>query len=100
MKITVTADDICNGVRENTHKCPIARAVSRVFNVPTDDVEVGDDENNNLKVKGDTYDLPEEAVEFFKAFDSSEPVNPFEFEIDDEPLERGSDDPDSEPEGD
>ena len=65
MKIEVTQDDIDNGVRHSTEKCPIALAATRALGGP---ILVHADGS------GDEID------KFIIAFDKGEPVSPFVFD--------------------
>lgn len=72
MKVTVTSEDIVNGARRLSDKCPVARALTRAFGAP---VSVGYATYGGV-VSGI---LPDEAMAFIKAFDNLLPVKPFEF---------------------
>ena len=75
--ITVTQEDIDQGIRESYYSCPIARAAERALKwrvmVYTDTILVGD--------SGCDYKLPESAQEFISRFDTGKPVKPFSFEV-------------------
>lgn len=80
-KISVTAEDIEKGARECEFSCPIALALRREFPktevcVDSIDIRVGD-----VSVK-----TPETAALFISDFDCGDEVEPFEFEIDLNPL--------------
>lgn len=83
MKIEVTQADIDKAMPCQAYDCPIAIAMSRVFNCPigvcldglwwlASDGELG---------PGDSHPLPPEAIEFALAFDEGKTVEPFTFKI-------------------
>lgn len=79
MRIDVSLSDIRLGIRRSHCDCPIALAIRRatgnhgVF-VAYNGVQIGD---------GMTY-LPIEATQFIVAFDNSENVQPFSFDLTEE----------------
>jgi hypothetical protein len=86
VKVSVTAEDIANGVQHDSMACPIYWAAERAL--PWVD-EVGS-WNIHLCVSPETdeewcipIDLPVEAQGFISRFDSEGPaaVKPFEFEV-------------------
>lgn len=86
LTVNVTSDDIKNGVRKDPRCCPIARAVNRTLDIE-DGVEVYEFyiQTDDYTITGygdihrEIYALPKNAVEFICDFDSSKPVEPFEF---------------------
>lgn len=92
--ISVSAEDIARGEREECETCPIALAIRRV--VPGTNVEVhyawvgfGDrytwrttPENGDRMLVPQRVPLPWKAREFVDRFDAGEPVEPFEFHLD------------------
>lgn len=80
--ITVTPEDILNGERADSCKCPIARALRRA--VPhSDGVEVCEHffVFHDNGIRWFTSLLPLEAVRFMEEFDAGGNVAPFEFQI-------------------
>jgi len=75
--IRVTRKDIENGQRRAASYCPIALAAKRVTRCPGSEIIVGTD----IRTAGHTYKTPKAACKFITAFDSGEPVEPFEFYI-------------------
>lgn len=74
--ITVTAEDIAQGLRLSPSACPIAKAVYRA----TDWAVLVD--GTNLLTGGDgTVKLPTEAQTFINRFDNGMLVVPFSFEV-------------------
>lgn len=81
MTITVTQEDIDDGTKRSCHSCPVACAIARLKN------------NWNWHVHNDAVysvteckyvgDLPQEAIDFIKLFDSGHKrlVSPFTFEL-------------------
>lgn len=88
VKICVTEEDIKNGKFQSDSECPTALALRRELNDPSCDIHV-EDGNTGIyienRVTGEVlraergYRVIED---FIKAFDSHEPVTPFEVEID------------------
>lgn len=87
MKIIVTDDDIENGQRCRSVKCPIALAAARCF--PDKVVTVGPSDltvckdidsawNDPTNIK---YKLPDEARAAVARFDDNGTMKPFEFEL-------------------
>jgi hypothetical protein len=75
--IDVTQEDIDRGERAKCMRCPIARAMQRVF--PVNKVSVF---GAITWIGNDRYsDLPDEAQQFIMYFDEDEPVEPFSFTI-------------------
>jgi hypothetical protein len=78
LKVSVTQEDIFNGVPVMGRFCPIARALTRILGK----VSVG-----NVRVALDGGDrilfgvLPKIAQRFILDFDAGNPVHPFEFEL-------------------
>jgi hypothetical protein len=79
IKVTVTEDDIANGVAKDGSRCPVGLACKRA------DIDDPCFENPGLEYwagyKHLTVKLPKAAREFADAFDAGRPVQPFEFEI-------------------
>jgi hypothetical protein len=75
MFIEVTQDDINNGVRHSTCDCPIARAATRAFGIPT---QVG--YVSMCPAGFDAVYIPPVASDFISMFDMGVPVQPFPFE--------------------
>lgn len=84
--ITVLQDDIDNGEKKVPYKCAIARAAHRdLADLLSEDCTVHATTRLCLAVRGRTYmraDMPPEAVDFIRDFDSDAPVWPFKFEVD------------------
>jgi hypothetical protein len=74
-KITVTAADIQNGVREDGNCCAIALAARRVFHSRVEEIAV----EEWLTVGARTFTLPKNAIRFMDRFDNGQPVRPFSF---------------------
>jgi hypothetical protein len=75
MQITVTQEDISQGVRCSCNTCPVARAASRAFG---GNVLV---RTTDLLAFSRWYQLPTEATQFIADFDTNKPVQPFSFEV-------------------
>ena len=82
-QITVTQDDIDNGVKENPFKCPVSLAVQRAFK------DSGADEVSTsamgISVRTEDKEIsfanvPAIARLFYKAFDTGQYVSPFMFD--------------------
>ena len=82
--ITVTAEDIAQGVREDPERCALARAFQRVGLSARISAECDGWWADFSDANGDDdgVKLPPCAVTFAQAFDCSEPVEPFAFEVD------------------
>lgn len=76
MKVIVTQEDIDNGDRTQSARCPIALAISRAYGIKN--IAVGMDRVTGMSK---TRWLPIEAQNFVLAFDNGEPVEPFEFRL-------------------
>lgn len=76
--IHVTEEDIKNGERHDSRKCPIALACLRTINMTWFDLHI------KLLTIPDTNLLPGETGTFMPLFDAGKPVEPFSFEIPDE----------------
>ena len=83
MKISVTEQDIKKGFVGECRACPIALAIERATGrvgvaVARTYVNLGE-----IRATGyhDLADLPESARSFIQRFDSRNPVEPFEFEL-------------------
>lgn len=89
MTINVTAEDIALGCRHHAGKCPIARALNRVYG----HVWVG---SFSWCIKGATRHkrLPDEAADFIITFDNTGRALPFSFEV---PDDRPDSQPDTQP---
>lgn len=87
MKIQVTEEDIAKGERCSSAFCPIARAVKRVLGkdcaVGSATMTVFTPVKHEDFSAADFYELPPEARDFIRRFDSfdDEAVTPFEFEL-------------------
>ena len=77
MIITVTAEEIKRGNRQDCFKCPVARATSRATSKSAwvGYFTMGLDGRKARK-------LPKKVASFVSRFDSGKPVKPFSFEID------------------
>ncbi len=78
--INVTQEDIDNGLRTSSCKCPIARAAKREFGLPalispSFSLFLLKDYENIL------FSLPSSARDFINDFDGERPVKPFSFQI-------------------
>lgn len=81
MKISVTEEDIRTGVRRSCTTCPIANATRRVCGdkivwANTYTITIG-------LTEGKVFKTPGKAKEFILDFDNGNPVEPFEFELED-----------------
>lgn len=76
--ITITEEDIKNGKRHNSHKCPVALACLRTINMTWFDL------HNKLQTIPDTDIFPGKKGTFMSLFDVGMSVEPFTFEIPDE----------------
>lgn len=76
MTINVSYEDIADGVACSPDRCPLALAISREG---FDSVSIA---GPFAFVNGNLIKLPFEARHFVYDFDLSEPVQPFEFELD------------------
>lgn len=90
MIVSVTLDDIRDGLRGRSLWCPVARALNRVTNQAWW-VGVGVRESGRRGWKlvpciGDDVDAPAFAIRFIKRFDRGEAVKPFSFTIPDDCL--------------
>lgn len=82
MIITVTKENIEQGVAKNCRKCPIALAVAALIRP---DVTLQIDEICcilNMGAHHDTFSLPCSARKFINHFDKQQEVAPFKFELD------------------
>ncbi len=75
-KISVSQQDIDNGVRSSTRRCPLARAIRRATGVP---VSVGSFDVLFLfpKSRYQKVVLPLQMLEFRESFDLGKRVQPF-----------------------
>lgn len=80
--VTVTQEDIDAGKPCDGRNCPIARAVKRATG--SSDVIV---DGMSIEFYGAEFTPPDVCDRFISAFDSGEPVEPFEFFIMDAPKE-------------
>jgi hypothetical protein len=82
--IEVTAEDIAAGVKQDSERCPIARAARRALGrAKVAAVEVDGEylyERRTELGGRRLYLLPREARELIRAFDAAEAVLPFAFE--------------------
>lgn len=82
--IHVTREDIMDGVQENCHRCPVARAIHRHFEPHwTTDVDVSDEE---ILVEGvGTWATPQIVRDFIGEFDTDRSarhwIPPFTFHL-------------------
>lgn len=74
LRISVTADDIKRGKRENTKWCPIACAVRKLGKKKRIYVD-----QDVITLGSVTYKMPQRAGNFVDLFDSGEKVRPFSF---------------------
>ena len=81
VQIDVTQEDLDEGVRCSFRKCPIARAIRRVFggswSVGSYTAVYRDDSRSFIY----SVDLPREATVFMRAFDTGDMLAPFSFEV-------------------
>ncbi len=84
VKITVTQDDIDNGIPCAAGECPVARAATRAFETMTyagpDDLMVVDAGGSAVNATH-IYILPAKARKFINRFDAERVVKPFEFTV-------------------
>lgn len=78
MKISVTEQDIKDGVPISAQCCPIANAVARATKSLNSEVLVT---RNYIHVRADYYYLPIAAYLFIERFDAGGKVEPFKFEL-------------------
>lgn len=80
MKITITGDDIKNGVQRNWNRCPIALALKRIgFNVRVGNTTIVEHtQNSRVSI---SHTTTPEAQKFIEAFDDNELVQPVELEV-------------------
>ena len=78
--VSVTAEHITAGKREDCERCPIALAFAEIFPgaVYVDDFACMITADDGTEVE---FDLPDEALEFIGAFDDGLPVAPFSFTV-------------------
>ena len=80
--ITVTAEHIARGEREDCEGCPVALAIQEAFPDLSYSI-VGPEEITMGPLEAEiSLPTPREAVFFILAFDNGEPVRPFAFELD------------------
>lgn len=77
--IEVTKDDIENGIRHNSYCCPIALAVCRALNVPSES-EYVDVQFDEMFIKFYDVEVPN-LDHWITSFDEEELVFPFSFEM-------------------
>lgn len=77
VEISVTAEDIANGIPGDCRFCPVAQAIRR--QVPGGFVHAFTD---TLWTSDVTATTPQEVADFIRAFDRDEPVAPFTFTAD------------------
>ena len=75
--INVRPEHIDRGLRQSCCRCPIALAVCDALGCEADDVWV---DMGQVIVNNESASLPEKAVDFYKAFDDGDAVEPFSFE--------------------
>ena len=79
MQITVTQENIHNGIRESQEHCAIALAIRDTFRFSKPEIEVGDD---YAQIDNTLYDLPIEVISFIQEFDDGGYYfEPFTFEL-------------------
>ena len=81
--ITVSMDDLTNGIQCNAFSCPIARAVNRLlpigyFAEATYDLRIFLNEGFSLVALGR---MPSPVLQFIRAFDQGQWVSPMAFAI-------------------
>ena len=83
MQIVVTAENIAQGWRRKESRCPIALAIKR--DLGSVDVLVHECDARiscaQTKYYWQTFDLPQECVDFIALFDAGKPVAPFTFDL-------------------
>lgn len=81
MRISVTSEDIRDGVPTSATHCPIALAINRIF--PGSNARVTNERVylHNWYGPNKVLDLPEKAIDFIKIFDNGDGEFPFEFEV-------------------
>lgn len=77
LRVEVTAEDIRKGVKDDTCKCPVARALKRIF--PGSPVEVG---VTYVSIRGVVAAAPRSVRRFVDRFDMGKRVRPAVFVID------------------
>jgi hypothetical protein len=82
LKITVTEQDILQGVRGHIYICPVGLAAFRVFNkkVIVDGGKIYTYDDRNMEIG---YQLPKEISNWIADYDNGKVVEPIEFEVDD-----------------
>lgn len=80
MKISVEQKHINQGEQEHCERCPIALAI--FDSVEACFVSV---ESFFVHIDSESFDLPDNAIDFIESYDDGEPVSPFEFEL---PIEQ------------
>jgi hypothetical protein len=84
MKYKVTAEHIAKGERECGSSCPVALAIQEAErDMPRLGICVDEYE---IECGVDRYKTPEAVRAFVKAYDTEQPVEPFEFELTDKDL--------------
>lgn len=78
MKIEITQEDICRGVRGNSRLCPVARAVSRTFGTTARAYRMIFPDVSKVNEYCFT---PPQVVKWIQTFDADHPVEPFSFEM-------------------
>lgn len=79
MRIEVTQEDIENGQRGSSDRCPIARAVLRNLRVIPEGLYVG---LQAIETEEEWFELPREAKLFIRAFDGAGSDRPLPFAFD------------------
>lgn len=84
----VTQEDIDKGIKDDACYCPIARAAKRTLVKRKRRIEVGScflsivrNHKGRWWVDDAEYELPSEASDFVRNFDSGNTVHPFSFEM-------------------
>ena len=77
--VKVTMEDISNGKRCTSTRCPVSIAISNTIGVP---IGVGIKEWGRSGRGGGSYPLPKSAIDFIRQFDMEDfPYKPFSFYI-------------------
>lgn len=83
-RVEVTAADIASGRRGSPWRCPIARAINRMFRLdPDGPISRGGAcvSGKTVRFQGQTWVWPAAVDEFVDRYDSDLPVEPFTFEL-------------------
>jgi hypothetical protein len=80
--VSVTAIDICSGIRGDGSACAVTLALKRALDI--DRAEVTD---RHIRVGALCGDGPESINAFIQAYDDNRDVEPFEFDLELDPVE-------------